>query len=292
VVVLRGHPFAYDNDLVLPHPDVAPSDLAGLAAAADVIHIKDEEGQFEGKAPEIYEILARAGKPIVFTHYGGYARKYKDNPEYRAFVGAFAARVAMTPDLRYPWFDGEYIPHAIDAERFPNAWRDGNIIAHSPSTEARKGTAELIEAIEGLGLELDLIKDVPHAECLRRKRLCSLFFDQAGRERPKKMGVDDVIGWYGNSALESAVFGIPTIAHLSDEAFERAEAAGCPIRDECAILNTPLGVEGIRRTIRGYLELSAAGRAEVSLRTRRWIENFHSFPVVARRLAELYRRLH
>jgi hypothetical protein len=291
VVVLRGHPFGYQNDLVLPHPSVAKSDLAGLAAEADIIHLKDEEGWFEGKTPEVYEVLERAGKPVVFTHYGGYARKYKNSAEYRSFVAALAARVAMTPDLCYPWFAGEFIPHTIDAELFPAAWRDGNVIAHSPSTETRKGTADLIAAIDGLGLELDLIKDVPHDECLRRKRHCSLFFDQAGRERAKKMGVDDVIGWYGNSALEAAVLGIPTIAHLSDEAFAQAEGAGCAIRETCAILNTPLGAEGIRETIRGYLALSPEDRTEVSRRTRRWIEDFHSFPVVGGRLASLYGRL-
>ena len=291
VVVLRGHPFGYDNDLILPHPSVAKSDLAALADEADVIHLKDEEGLFEGKNADFYDAIKRADKPIVFTHYGGYARKYKDDAQYQAHVGSFAARVAMTPDICYSWFKGAFIPHTIDSDRVGYAWRDGRVVAHSPSKEVRKGTADFLAAVEGLGLDVDLITGVPHDECLGRKRLCALFFDQAGREQTGKIGVDDVIGWYGNSALESAAYGIPTVAHLSEEAFERAEAAGCPIRDACAILNTPLGAEGIRETIRAFFALSEQGRREVSLRTRKWIEDFHGFRVVAGRLDDLYKPL-
>ncbi len=196
----------------------------------------------------------------------------------------------MTPDLCYAWFSGHYIPHGIDTERFRYSWTDGTKLGHSPSIPKRKATDELIAAVEGLDLSLDVITGVSHAECLARKQTCSLFFDQAGREAA--LGVSDVIGWYANSALEAAVHGIPTIAHLSDDAFARAAAAGCDIRDTCAIVNTPMGVEGIRETMQELLRLSHADRADLSRRTRGWIEAFHSYEVVGRRLADLYRNLH
>jgi hypothetical protein len=291
-VVYQPHQFGYQWDLLFPDQRLGGGDIGTLLGEADVVHIKDERSIFEGQESQVADIVATTTKPVVFTHYGGIARKYKNDPAYRAFVGGFAARVAMTPDLCYDWFSGHYIPQAIDTEHFQYSWSNGNKLGHSPSRPTRKATAELIAAAGGLDLTLEVITGVPHAECLARKRSCSLFFDQAGREDPLLAGVDDVIGWYANASLEAAVHGIPTIAHLSDDSFARASAAGCDIRDACAIINTPMGVEGIRATLQDYLKRSAAEKTELSLRTRRWIEDFHSYQVVGKRLADLYRSLH
>jgi hypothetical protein len=198
----------------------------------------------------------------------------------------------MTPDLAFDWLDAEYIPHPIDTERFKYAWTDGRVLGHSPSTASRKGTAELLEAVQGLDVELELIQNVSHSECMARKARCNLFFDQAGHESRESLGTGAVIGWYGNSALEAAVHGIPTIAHMSEDAYRGAERAGYRhIRAQCAVLNTRPGVEGIRRTICNYLAADPEERSRISERTRRWIEDFHSYPAVAGRLSALYNRV-
>jgi hypothetical protein len=292
LIVFARHRYGYPLDLVfLPNADQDESapdpGLDELIEQADIVHLKDETGFYlesNGLPPDLF---SRFGKPMVFTHYGGYARKHMDDPGYRDFVLGFDARVAMTPDLCFEWFDGTYVPHSVDTRQFAYSWRDGPLLGHSPSTRERKGTEDLLAAIDGLDVELELIQGVPHDECLERKALCNLFFDQAGRERPE-LGTDRPIGWYGNSALESAVHGIPTIAHLSEEAFDGAARGGRDIRGRCPIINTPLGVKGIRSTISEYFELPAGERRELSLRTRQWIEDFHSSQVVAAQLAEIY----
>jgi len=53
-----------------------------------------------------------------------------------------------------------------------------------------------------------------------------------------------------------------------------------------------MGVDGIRATLQDYLKRTVAEKTELSLRTRRWIEDFHSYHVVGKRLADLYRSLH
>jgi glycosyltransferase involved in cell wall biosynthesis len=179
----------------------------------------------------------------------------------------------------------------IDTRRFAYSWTEGRRLAHSPSTHTRKGTATLLAALDGLDIEFDLIQRVSHAECLERKQRCNLFFDQAGREDARQLGVDDVIGWYANAALEAAVHGIPTIAHLSEDAFAGAERGGQSIRERCAIINTPLDEDGIRRTIETFFGLEPDERRALSLRTRRWVEEFHSYEAVGPQLAALYDRV-
>jgi len=110
-----------------------------------------------------------------------------------------------------------------------------------------------------------------------------------GRERgPTELGPGRIVGWYGNSAVEAAVHGIPTIAHLSEQALDQAARAGFDVRAHAPILNTAPGAAAIRRTVESYLALSPDRRTELSLRTRRWVEEFHSYTAVGPRLAELY----
>jgi hypothetical protein len=199
--------------------------------------------------------------------------------------------VAMTPDLLFPWFDGAYIPHAIDTRVTPYSWSPGSVLSHSPSNPQRKGTRELVRAIAGLTdlqLEFDLVQGVSHSECLQRKRQANLFFDQAGRESRRALGVDTVVGWYGNSALEAAAHGIPTVAHLSRSALEAADRARGDVSGRCAIINTPLGVEGIAKTIRWFFDLSTEEQTSLSKATHAWVEEFHSYSAVARQLQALY----
>ena len=289
LAVFYAHQFGYVNDLVLPLPHVLPwSDIEGLAREADAIHIKDESGFFTGSNRLPKDLFWKFDKPMIYTAYGGYMRKFSENADFRRFVSRFSARIAMTPDLCYGWFDGYFIPHAIDSDTHRYRWSDGRLLVHSPSTKERKGTADLLAAIDGMNIQFDLIHGVGHEECIRRKREANLFFDQAGTEIESRLGISTVIGWYGNSALEAAVFGIPTIAHLSEHAFDGARRAGRDIEQQCAIINTPRGADGIRQTIENYFCMSPDERRSLSRETRAWIERFHSYQACARDLSDVY----
>lgn len=290
VAIIHPHEFDFPIDLLFSYPGLTEhSRLEELVDEADIIHVKDEIGFFVDGRPIAQDFFSRTGKPRIYTAYGGQARKYKEDPAFRVHVMGHDARIALTPDLNYAWFDGALVPQAIDADANPYLWTDGRSLMHSPSTMERKGTSKLLEAIEGMDIDFEMIHGLPYQECIARKRRANLFFDQAGQEIERFLGIVDIIGWYGNAAIEAAVHGIPTIAHLSETALEGAERAGLSgVRTECGILNTPFDVDGIRRCIADYFESTPAERKAASLKSRKWIEDFHSHQAVGRALAKVY----
>lgn len=303
------HKYGYDVDLVFPVKKESYWDeFVEIAREADIIHIKDEYSFFTALYADDKDSLSPvdrlmhyfmtdkevARKPKVFTHYGGYARKFQNDKNYRKLVKSFDARIAMTPDLNFDWFDGHFIPHAIDGEAFKYTWKDGNTITHSPSTAARKATKEFLGAVEDESLKdwkLDLIQGVSHKECLKRKQKATIFFDQAGRESEELLGIKNVIGFYGNSALEAMVHGIPTIAHISNEALEGAKRAGKDWSN-CPVLSPlPNDVDSIKEVILSFSKMSHQERAKLSKKTREWVEKYHSFQSTAKELVNVYEAL-
>src|SRR5581483_1217659 len=61
LVAFQSHPFSYPLDLI---------------GQSDVIQLKDETGFFRGTNKLPPDLLTGSGVPVIFTHYGGYARKH------------------------------------------------------------------------------------------------------------------------------------------------------------------------------------------------------------------------
>jgi hypothetical protein len=296
LVVTASHKYKYPVDLLIANPNLIESDWRELWAEADIIHIKDETGFMNQSNRLPPEMLHSFEGPRVFTQYGGYARKHRHDPDYQDFVKKFDLTISMTPDLCFEWLGDEptYIPHSIDSSHYPFTWSDKPVIGHSPSTRARKGTEDFLAAVEALQADhdviLDVIEGVTHQEVMRRKRDLGIFFDQAGREQAS-LGTTDIVGWYGNSAIEAAVYGVPTVAHLSEAALAGTERAGKTDIRDIPIVNTPLGADGIRQTLAGILDMTAQDRGDLAVRTRKFIESFHDQPVVGQELAKAYSSL-
>jgi hypothetical protein len=299
MVTMQPHPYGYPQDIICTGQiDKNWNGLNRLLNEADLIHLKDETGFFDGsnKIPgHLFDEL-KGKTPIIYTAYGGMLRQNQNNKNFIDYLHTYDARICMTPDLNSPQFDGWFIPHAIDTQKYPVTWEANNVVCHTPSTRSRKGTSNFLLAMQEVqskinNVTLDLVENVSHDECVKRKQRSSLFFDQAGRESLERLGTDAVIGWYGNSALECAVAGIPTIAHLSETAFDGAERAGVNIREKCAILNTGLDDKAIFNTIKNYFNLTAEEQVKLSKNTRKFVEDFHSFEATASALNECYESL-
>lgn len=237
LVTLYRHKHDYALDLLLPFPDLDErSGFDQICSEADIFLVKDEPGFFTGSNLLPSDLLSKWGKPQIFTAHGGYMRKLGQDVEFQRFVQSYDAHLAMTPDLNYEWLRGEYIPHAIDTDTLSFSWTDSRIVAHSPTRSEdpeKKGTHFFHAALASLAGEpdwvdwqADLITDVSYQDCLARKSRAAIFFDQAGEHTERAFGVQQVIGWYGNSAIEAMTFGIPTIAHLSQDALDGAARSG------------------------------------------------------------------
>lgn len=295
LAAFEPHPYGYPVDLLFPSPEYADSDIERLGKESNIVHFKDEYGIHNGSFRIPLDYLRESGKPAVYTLFGGDSRKGQNDSLFQQHVQGFDAHVAMTPDLLFDWLEALYIPHAIDTDLYPFCWTPGQVVAHSPTTKSRKGTDLLLSAIakldDHLNVHLDVIQDTSHKECIVRKQAASLFFDQAGRELIVGQDVGTTIGWYGNSALEAAVCGIPTLAHLSEVALERATRARGEIMRQLSIINVKRTSDDICAKISWYCSLGSHEQHNLARETRRWIEVFHSYRATAAELARLYERL-
>lgn len=147
------------------------------------------------------------GKPIVHWHHG--------SPDFRANPGKYRAKyqelkrkvLVSTPDLLLGLPSAYWMPNLVpimDPLYMPTEERyEEFTVGHSPTRLALKNTAELIEAANKAGVNVDIIMNTSHVECLRRKQKCHMIFDH-------------LQGYYGVASLEGLSMGKPVIANLSD----------------------------------------------------------------------------
>ena len=156
LITFDFHQFGYPLDLIVPECNGARMEaLFKLASESAVLHLKDEHSWFlrweRSLNLEVIDKLFFSNlfknTPKVFTHYGGYARKFKHHKKYVSKVKKFEGRITMTPDLNFDWYDGKYIPHTIDTDKIQSCWYDSNILVHSPSNPLTKATSLLDKAI-------------------------------------------------------------------------------------------------------------------------------------------------
>lgn len=123
-------------------------------------------------------------------------------------------------------------------------------------------------------IEVDIITDVTHNECLDRKKRCDIFFSQI------QIGV----GTYGKSAVEAASFGIPVLCWFAEESLYRAKG----ILDDCPFINVT--IDSLYSKLRDLI-LSENYRREVGKKTREWCIKVHGFDAVGKQYIDLYHTL-
>jgi glycosyltransferase involved in cell wall biosynthesis len=156
------------------------------------------------------------GKQIVHHHHGH--PDFRSNPnKYRAKYQSLKRQnlIVSTPDLLKLLPEAKWVPNLVPLNHplyLPkNAPENGCvIIGHSPTRQDLKNTSDLLEVVgklksktAGISVEINVITDTDHKECLRRKRNCHIIFDH-------------MQGYYGVSSLESLSQGKPVIAGLDD----------------------------------------------------------------------------
>ena len=181
-------------------------------------------------------------------------------PEYKGY------KVSSDTGLLYPEFSDTWTPMPIDSMKEPMLWKQGNILSHSPTDQVKKNTEFIFRVFDGVmktcNVEIDLIKGVPFAEAVERRKRSTIFFDQFK------------VGFYGNSALEAMQWGRPTACYLRPS----------PHLKDCPIINYPLDVNV---WVKNICRLLDSDMTELSQKTKQWCDDYHSFEAVAKRWTEI-----
>jgi hypothetical protein len=281
---------AYPLDLRWQHDR---DQILALARECDLLHLHNfiDLGS-RAFAPLDFGALWTAGKPMV--------RQFHSQPGWIArLMGQTEAQVQACPipKLVIAQFQERYYPTARSVRnlcfvppRAPcEAGRRALRVGYAPSrfnsahsarwdTKGYPETVAMLRRLQrlarrrGLPLEVDLIEQVSHAECLRRKALCDLFVD------------DLVTGSYHLNTLEALAMGVPCATYLDDRTREvvRQLTGGA----ELPVLNVPL--EDAAEVTLALCERPAAlqGMGDAA---RGWMARHWSAADVAEELMALYR---
>lgn len=187
------HPFGYEEDRL--------SWAEAAAWARDVTWlISTGDGDYTTLRTIIDRLALPNGLRVATAHVGSaYRTAYEvyniadHNIGFdRRFIGGDLYRFAADDPRAVPYFAP---PHQVTETIEP---LDVARIAHSPSSRAVKGTAEVLAAL--VDLDVDILEGLTFDECARRRARCAIFVDQ----------IND-LGGYGASAVEALSVGCVTL---------------------------------------------------------------------------------
>jgi len=291
IIEAENTTFGYPRDIVIKNGDLDKA--KDIVRTADIIHIKGDEPLWKFDKLMSYHFGVKSisdfGKPLVLTVEGSIFRRVagKKKPfahamypekDYENFPGL---KTASTADLNYPWFKGIYTQQSINSRKEPRIWKMKSppVICHSPSSPKKKATHTLFfPALEilkkrGIKFEVSLLQKMSHVDCLKQKKQATIFFDQGA------------IGFYGYSALEAAQWGIPTVAWISPEAIKQSDGK---ISSKTPITSFAPTPEGLANTFQRLLESDLEA---LSIRTKEWMDSFHSYETVGNMWGKIYEKL-
>jgi len=260
------------NSLLLGRQARQWAALARLLPRTDIFHfhfgltLVPQSAQFP---------ILRAARKKSVMHYLGSDIRGK-TPEQLAYGKKADAEIVGSYDAIRWVPEAEVIPPGIDLAAIapaPPSERERPLIVHAPSSRRRKGSEQVIAAVEGLDADLELVEGLHHDEAFERYRAADIVVDQLNA------------GWYGLFAVEAMALGKPVVTFLHDEAIRRTEEAfgtRVPIVSATA--------ETLREVLRP-LVADATRRRELGAASRAYVERVHDLETVTDRLLALYARL-
>ena len=219
--------------------------------------------------------ILKATRRKSVLHFLGSDIRGKTPNALRYARGADARIVGSYDALR--WVpDAEVIPPGLDLRLYDAPQpeeRARPVVLHAPSSRRRKGTEHIVEACEGLDIELDIVEGLRHDEARRRYERADLVVDQLNA------------GWYGIFAIEAMALGKPVLSYLRPEAVQETERE---LSVEVPIV--PVTKETLRERI-GELVEAPEERRRIGSASRSYVERVHDADTGADRLLAIYRSL-
>ena len=207
--------FMFEKDLHLPWlGEEGWEEVEKLLRTSDVFHFHMTADEYIELGPFKPADHLR-GKIIIHHHHGH--PDFRGNPEkYRRKYREWGRKNLMvsTPDLMKLLPGARWQPNLVpvnDPLYRPMHDKPDKpiIIGHSPTRKELKNTSEFVQAVKilkrktSIPIEMRLIENKAHKECLRLKRECHVLFDH-------------LQGYFGVSSLEGLSQGLCVIAGLDD----------------------------------------------------------------------------
>ncbi|MFA5217045.1 glycosyltransferase [Sulfuricurvum sp.] len=226
--------------------------------------------------------LELSSRQKVIRHSNGtYARKFHKslNPSCREYN---ILQTASTPDLNEILSGSLWLPQPIplyrDSYDFkpPKYKKNGPIlISHSPTNRLIKSTDHFLQVVDEVKeiypeIELDLISNTTHVDCMARRRKCHIHFDQL------------MLGAYGVASLEALAMGQICIVGL-----EKVEG----YIPGHSFINTPTE-SSLKAGLIEAIELLQSNEYKKHLKAgREWVENTHDARKIVEYVLLLFRRM-
>lgn len=296
---IERHPYLYktNNICISDNPTQFLEDIN----TCDVIQVKDDTplSAYIDIIDRYFGIklhyAALIDRPIISIVEGGWFRRVKMSPPLIVTCAHEAAHerypyelyhsdsniiVALTPDLNYPQNQGVFIQQPYIKKEY--SWMPSNRnILHSPSAPLTKGTAIINQAMESVIKERPeykyvLLQGMDNNIVLDNKKNAAFFIDQC------------IVGCYGVSLLEAASYGAICLCYLSNNFFVGSQGK---IDSSIPVINFLPEADELQHVIERVISLSDQDRLELSLKTKKWVDDFHGYETVAKEWIALYKKL-
>ena len=229
------------------------------------------------------------GRPVFVTFQGDDVRPSGDAEQdglkrrrAERFARAADGLYVLNPDLLEQVPSGEFLPYAsVDPREWtatPPVDAGALRVVHAPSDRGRKGTSEVLSAVEqlrteGVEIELELVEGKPRAEARKAYERADVLVDQL------------VVGWYGGVAVEAMALAKPVVARLDPSALARVPAR---MRDELPIVHADATT--LPEVLRRLATEGRSGLGDLGRRSREFVEHWHDPLAIAERVAADYER--
>ncbi len=225
----------------------------------------------------------------IFVFHGGSAYRRNPNKKNNLFNPIVEKSIIQTADLLVLGAKNEvWVPAGVDTEKIkPIYERQGKklIVGHFPSSPLVKNSDGINMVMKNLeekfGDKFEYVyssKMLNWNKNMERVSKCDIYIDACTPLlKTKKYPQGSKYGEWGVAAPEAAALGKVVISHmLSHKKYER-EFGKCEVR----VANS---LKDIRKHMNKLLSMTDDELLQVRKDTRMWVENFHSYEFMGRRL--------
>lgn len=288
------HPFEYPTDVLIPaFPANVEPFLCGykeydiakdIVNEADIIHLWNITPWDQALCPMGFPLPFHKVGVMTFT--GSHYRDHHKRINRVLKDGNLDIKVTVqNPMLKFPdEVDSIFIPHAIDTENLkpiPFAERKQFIgtyraLDKNPIRPTHIDVPQLHEIVKEFpGWYVDLDYFMSWKERMQRLKECSIFVQD----------ISPHMGYWGRSALEACALGVPCLQNYDNRLIGKSEGK---LGDDIPIIRTTW--DEAKKDLTELIENSDA-RKTIGLWSRRWIENYFSYPVVGKMYSDIYNEI-